>query len=67
MIFSPTNNDTIEEIAFAKFQERKRLLLIINSILKDFPNHCTSRKRHKIAIQLCNKLYEEVTNQFGLL
>lgn len=55
------------EIAFARFEERKRIVLIVKSILIKFPDQFTSRKRHRIATEVCNTLYKEIEDKFGLI
>lgn len=54
------------ELAYARFEERKRVTSVIKSILIQFPEQFSSRKRHRIATEVCNILYKEIEDKFDL-
>lgn len=54
------------EIAHAKFEERKRILAIINSLLVKFPEQFSKRRTHRIAKQVCSYLYREFKDKFNM-
>lgn len=55
------------EIANAKFEERKRILAVINSLLVKFPEKFSKRRTHRIAKQVCNYLYQEFKDKFNIV
>jgi len=56
----------INELAYAKFEERHRIIALLRSILIKFPEQFHSRKRHRIATDISNLLYKEIEDRFGL-
>lgn len=56
----------INTLAYAKFEERHRIMSHLKSILVTFPEQFHSRKRHRIATEICNLLYKEIEDRFGL-
>lgn len=64
-----TFNDSdlsIDDIAYIRFEERNRIISNMKSILKNFPEQFHSRKRHRIATDICSLLYKEIEDRFGL-
>jgi len=56
----------LDNLAYAKFEERHRIIGMLKSILINFPKQFHSRKRHRIATDICNLLYKEIEDRFGL-
>lgn len=63
---SNDNNLSIDDIAYIRFEERNRIISTMKSILKNFPEQFHSRKRYRIATDICNLLYKEIGDRFGL-
>lgn len=61
------NNSEINKLAYARFEERTRITSALKSILVKFPEQFPSRKRHRIATEICNLLYKEIDDRFGLI
>lgn len=61
----PTTQD-LNEIAYARYQERKRIISLAKSILVKFPKQFSNRKRNRIATQVCDILYKEIEDTFSL-
>lgn len=55
------------EIAYAKYQERKRIISMVNSVISKFPEQFLSKKKNNIATLVCKKLFEEVNDKFNLI
>lgn len=56
------------EIAYAKYEERKRLIKIAHILIENFPKQFVGHsKRHKAAVEVCNKLYKEIDGTFRLI
>lgn len=56
--------ETIREVAYMRLNERKRIIALANSVINNFPEeYRENRKRYKIALNICNKFYEEVKNK----
>ena len=66
MLINFDNHPELNEIAYAQFEERNRIMLIMKSILLKFPEQFQSRKRHRIATDISNLLYKEIEDKFGL-
>jgi len=60
------NNLNFSDVAYIRFQERNRIISNMKSILKNFPEQFPSRKRYRIATDICNLLYKEIEDRFGL-
>lgn len=61
------NNPDFGEIAHAKYEERKRIISIAHSIISKFPEQFSSRRKNKIATEVCSILYKEIEDKFSLL
>ncbi len=66
MCMNHDNNLSFDDIAYVRFEERNRIISTMKSILKNFPEQFHSRKRYKIATDICNLLYKEIEDRFGL-
>lgn len=54
------------EIAHARYMERRRLISFAYSIISKFPEQFTSsKKKYKIATEICNKFYKEIYDKFN--
>lgn len=60
------NHSDFGEIAHAKYEERKRILSIAYSIISKFPEQFSSRRKNKVATEVCNFLYKEIEDKFSL-
>ena len=67
MLINFDNQPDFNELAYARFEERNRIMLIIKSILINYPDKFQSRKRHRIATEISNLLYKEIEDKFGLI
>jgi hypothetical protein len=67
MLINFDKHPELNEIAYARFEERTRIMSIMKSILLKFPEQFQSRKRHRIATDISNLLYKEIEDKFGLL
>lgn len=56
----------MNEIAFARFEERRRVASFVKSIIVKFPEQFSSRRKQKIANDVCNILYKELEDIFRL-
>lgn len=61
------NNLEINKLAYARFEERARITSVLKAIIVKFPEQFHSRKRHRIATEICNLLYKEIEDRFGLI
>ncbi len=61
-----SEHSEINTLAYAKFEERHRIMATLKSILITFPEQFHSRKRYRIATDICNLLYKEIEDRFGL-
>ena len=66
MLINFDKQPDFNELAYARFEERNRIMLIMKSILLKFPEQFQSRKRHRIANDISNILYKEIEDKFGL-
>ena len=66
-MLNPHFYSNLNEIALAKYEERKRILAIINSMLIKFPEQFTKRRTHRIAKQVCSYLYLEFKDKLNIL
>lgn len=66
MLINFDNQPDFNELAYARFEERNRIMAIMKSILIKYPDKFQSRKRHRIATDICNLLYKEIEDKFGL-
>lgn len=60
MSTSKDSNLSINDIAYIRFEERNRIISNMKSILKNFPEQFHSRKRYRIATDICNLLKKEI-------
>lgn len=67
MLINFDNQPDLNELAYARFEERNRIIAIMKSILIKFPEQFQSRKRHRIATEISNLLYKEIEDKFGLI
>ena len=61
------NNPEFGEIAHAKYEERKRIISLAHLIISKFPEQFSSRRKNKIATEVCSILYKEIEEKFNLL
>lgn len=67
-MFNEVNQEkNFNETAFARFEERMRIIRVVKEILVKFPEQFPSRKRYRIAKEVCNILYKEIDDKFGML
>lgn len=66
MLINFNKHPDFNELAYARFEERNRIMAIMKSILIKFPEQFQSRKRHRIATEISNLLYKEIEDKFGL-
>lgn len=68
MLIVFADHPDLGEIAHARYGERKRIISIASLLASKFPEqYRSSKKKYKIAVQLCNKFSEEVNNKFNLI
>lgn len=67
MLINFDNQPDFNELAYARFEERNRIMANLKSILIKFPEQFHSRKRHRIATEISNLLYKEIEDKFGLI